>query len=327
VPRGKRIFVTGGAGFIGTALAMRLVVDDNEVVAFGRLDRDALRHTALAGHPRFRFEPGDVLDPEGLGAALDRARPEIVVHAAAKAGVATYFEAPCTTMQVNMVGTHHVVEAVRRRPIERLVYLSSSEVYGPELFDARETAATVLGSVASPRWTYAVSKLAGEHLCLAAMRQHGVPVTTVRPFNVYGPLQIGESAMVNFVRRALAGEPLVVTRPGNQIRSWCYVDDFVAGLVAILDAPGTLGEAINLGQPSESVTIRTLAMEVVRLTGSSSPIELVDHRGGAEGEVHVRVPNVDKASRLVGFAPAIGLEEGIRRTAAWWRERIAAGAA
>jgi UDP-glucose 4-epimerase len=326
VPRGKRVFITGGAGFVGASLALRLV-EDNDVVAYGQLDRDALQHTALADHPRFRFVLGDILDPGALAEALDRARPDIVVHGAAKAGVATYFDAPATTMQVNMVGTHQLIELVRRRGIERLVYLSSSEIYGPNVFDARETSVTVAGSVDSPRWVYAVSKLAGEHMCFAAMRQHGLPITSVRPFNVYGPLQVGESAMVNFVQRALRGEPLVVTRPGNQIRSWCYIDDFVTGLVRILETPATLGEAINLGQPTESITIRSLAMEVIRLTGSTSVIELIDHRGGVEGEVHVRVPNVDKAARLVDFAPTVGLEVGIAKTADWWRGRMRAGVA
>ena len=215
--QGKRILITGGAGFIGTTLARRLV-DANEVTAVDNLHRDALSDTDLVDHPNLSFHQGDVLDTELLN-ELARGVTHIV-HCAGIAGVDTVLESPVRTMRVNVVGTYNVLEAglANLDTLERLVDFSTSEVFGPNAFRVAETSATVTGSVGEARWTYAVSKLAGEHMAHAYHAELGVPTTSVRPFNVFGPGQIGGGAIRAFIEAALAGRDLTIHGDGSQIR-------------------------------------------------------------------------------------------------------------
>ena len=204
---GKKILITGGAGFIGTTLAKRLV-DDNEIVALDNLHRDALGGTELADHPNFHFHQGDVLDADQL-TELARGATHIV-HAAAIAGVDTVLESPVRTMRVNLIGTYNALEAAlaTKDTLERLIEFSTSEVFGTYAFRVDETSATTQGSVGEARWTYAVSKLAGEHMAHAYHQEYGLPTASVRPFNVYGPGQIGGGAIRAFIEAALAGRDL-----------------------------------------------------------------------------------------------------------------------
>src|ERR671934_1967299 len=211
--QGKRIFVTGGAGFIATTLARRLV-EENEIVALDNLHRDALSGTDLAEHPNLTFVQGDVLD-----AALvrDLARGAThVVHAAAIAGVDTVLESPVRTMRVNLIGTYNVLEAAlaTRATVERLVEFSTSEVFGTYAYRVREGHLTSTGSVGEARWTYAVSKLAGEHMARAYHDELAVPAVTLRPFNVYGPGQIGGRAHPPLIQAAPPGPGPLVHRGG-----------------------------------------------------------------------------------------------------------------
>ena len=195
---GKRVLVTGGAGFIGTTLARRLV-DSNQVVAVDNLHRDVLGGTDLPDHPNFEFHHADVLDGEAM-VELARGATHIV-HCAAIAGVDTVRESPVRTMRVNMVGTYNVLEAALATAgtLERFVEFSTSEVFGTHAINAREGNVTTIGSVGEARWTYAVSKLAGEHLAHAYHDELGLPAVTVRPFNVFGPGQVGGGAIRAFI--------------------------------------------------------------------------------------------------------------------------------
>src|SRR5881275_2818374 len=187
---GKRILLTGGAGFIATTLARRLV-EDNEIVALDNLHRDALSATDLGDHANFSFHQADVLDAEAVQ-ELARGATH-VVHCAAIAGVDTVLESPVRTMRVNTIGTYNVLEAALAPlpTIERLIEFSTSEVFGTYAYKVAETTGTTMGSVGEARWTYAVSKLAGEHMANAYHEELGLPTVTVHPFNVYGPGQIG----------------------------------------------------------------------------------------------------------------------------------------
>ncbi len=312
---GKRVVVTGGAGFIGTTLARRLV-DENEIVAVDNLHRDTLGGTDLVEHPNFRFVQGDVLDHPFLNDVVRGATH--LVHAAAIAGVDTVRESPVRTMRVNLIGTYNALEAAlaAKETIERVVEFSTSEVFGSYAFKVDELHVTSQGSVGEARWTYAVSKLAGEHMAHAYHDELGLPAVSVRPFNVYGPRQVGGGAIRAFIETALTGRDLVIHGDGSQIRAWCYVDDMVDALLLALEHPRAVGQSFNIGNARSAVTIYDLAQRIKRLTGG--PGELV-FQPLHYTDVELRIPNVDKARELLGFEAKVELDEGLERTIAWYR--------
>jgi UDP-glucose 4-epimerase len=315
---GKRIVITGGAGFIGTTLATRLV-DANEIVAVDNLHRDTLGGTSLAEHPNFTFVQGDVLDSSLLTEVVAGATH--LVHAAAIAGVDTVRESPVRTMRVNLIGTYNSLEAAlaTQDTMERMIEFSTSEVFGTYAYRVDEEHVTTQGSVGEARWTYAVSKLAGEHMAHAYHDELGLPTVSVRPFNVYGPGQIGGGAIRAFIETALAGRDLVIHGEGSQIRAWCYVDDMVEALLLALEHPNAVGESFNVGNARSAVTIYDLAQRIKRLTGC--PGELV-FQPLHYTDVELRIPNVDKARTLLGFEAKVELDEGLERTIAWYREKL-----
>jgi nucleoside-diphosphate-sugar epimerase len=315
--QGKRVLITGGAGFIGTTLARRLV-DANEVLAVDNLHRDALTGTELLEHPNFRFHEADVLDPETIRVLAQNTTH--FVHCAAIAGVATVIESPVRTMRVNVIGTSNALDAAvaTMDTLERFVDFSTSEVFGQQAINVEEGHVTTTGSVGEARWTYAVSKLAGEHMTHAYHDELGLPTVTVRPFNVYGPGQIGGGAIRAFAEDALAGRDLTIHGDGSQIRAWCYIDDMVEALLLCLERPEAVGETFNVGNARSTVTILDLAERVKRLT--ACPGEIV-FRPLHYVDVEVRIPNVSKARERLGFEAKVDLDEGLARTIAWYRER------
>jgi UDP-glucose 4-epimerase len=320
--QGKRILITGGAGFIGTTLARRLV-NENEVVAVDNLHRDALSGTDLVDHPNFRFVEGDVLDVGQLRELAPGATH--IVHAAGIAGVDTVLMSPVRTMRVNVIGTYNALEAAVATldTLERFVEFSTSEVFGQHAFNVQEGHVTTIGSVGEARWTYAVSKLAGEHMAHAYHSELGLPSVSVRPFNIYGPGQIGGGAIRAFIESALAGSDLEIHGDGSQIRAWCYVDDMVEALLLALEHPSAVGESFNVGNARSAVTIYDLATRIKRLSGCPGEIRFVplDYT-----DVELRIPNVDKARTLLGFEARVELDEGLERTIAWYRARLGAAA-
>ena len=177
---------------------------------------------------------------------------------------------------------------------------------------------TSTGSVGEARWTYAVSKLAGEYFAHAYFDEFGLPVTTVRPFNVYGPGQVGVGAIHSFTVRALAGDELVIHGDGSQIRAWLYVDDMVDGLLRALEREEAIGESFNIGNARSTVTVLDLAQRIKRVAESESEIIF---RPLHYTDVEIRIPNVDKARKLLGFDAKVDLDEGLARTIAWYRAR------
>lgn len=316
--KGKTIFITGGAGFIGSALASRLV-DNNQIIIFDNLCRNSLKDKAVKDHPNLKLVQGDVLDFEELRKSISGS--DIVVHCAAIAGIDTVIKSPVTTMRVNMVGSSNVLQAAAELPrCERVVCFSTSEVFGQQAFRSAETDCTVMGKIGEARWTYAVSKLAEEHLAIAYYQERWLPTTVVRPFNVYGPGQVGEGALRNFIQRAIRNETIQIHGDGTQIRAWCYLDDMVDGVLLAMSHPKAVGESFNIGNQRAVTTIYGLASAVIRVLDSQSPIvftrkDYVD--------VELRVPSVDKARTLIGFEAKVDLDEGIRRTAEFYREHTA----
>lgn len=225
-------------------------------------------------------------------------------------------------MRVNMIGTGNVLQASRELPeLDRFVDFSTSEVFGQSAFRVEETQTTHIGAVGEARWTYAVSKLAAEHLTKAYHQEFEMPTVTVRPFNVYGPGQVGEGALRTFIIRALGDEEIQVHGDGNQIRAWCFVDDFIEGLLLVMEHPDAIGESFNIGNARAVLTIYGLAQTVVRVLESKSRIVFTrkDY-----ADVELRVPSVGKARDVIGFEAKVDLEDGIRRTAAFYTERTGA---
>lgn len=310
----KQIFITGGAGFIANRLIAELV-EYNQIVVYDNYTRNTLKNSPYAGHPNIREVEGDVLDFEHLQRSM--VGSQVVVHAAAIAGIDSTVRNPVATMRVNMLGTANALEAaLQLGGIERFVEFSTSEVFGSHAFKVDEANQTVIGAVGEARWTYAVSKLAGEHLAHAYYKQHGLPTVTVRPFNVYGPGQTGEGALSIFIRKALAGEDLYIFGDGTQIRAWCYVDDMVAGVMRCLSHPRAVGESFNIGNARAVTTVLGLAEAVLRVAKSNSKILF---REALSADIELRIPSVDKARELIGFQAQVDLDEGLASTIDWIR--------
>jgi len=313
----KRLFITGGAGFIANALIGRLI-DNNRIRVYDNFWRDTLTGSEYETHENLEIVKGDVLDYEKV---LDTMKgSDIVIHAAAVAGIDTVILSPTTTMKVNMIGTANVLQAAKENTIkERFIDFSTSEVFGSMAFKPTEDSETVAGSAGEARWTYAVSKLAGEHLTVAYYREFDLPIVSVRPFNVYGPGQTGEGAIQVFIKRALKNEDIFIYGDGNQIRAWCYIDDFIDCLLRCIENPVAIGESFNIGNSRAVVTTYGLAQTVCRVLNSKSRIVF---KPALSAEVELRIPSVEKTYRMLDFKAKIDLDEGISRTAEWFRNNM-----
>ena len=310
--RGKRVLITGGAGFIGATVAGRLI-EQNQVLLYDNFSRDSLAGRPWRAHPNLSVVRGDVLDGEQLDREMRSFGPTHVIHCAAIAGIKTVVKSPISTLEVNIIGSANALRAASSvGGLERFVLFSTSEVFGQQAFQSSEDAVAVIGRVGVARWTYAVSKLTGEHLALAHHKERGLPVVVVRPFNVYGPGQVGEGALSIFVQRALKGEEIEIHGTGTQIRAWCYVDDMVRAVLLCLDHPDAPGETFNIGSARAVVTIYGLANTVIRVLGSPSVVRFTrkDY-----ADVELRIPDVRKAQQVLGFEAEVDLEDGIRLTA------------
>ena len=308
----KTIFITGGAGFIANTL-IKHYVENNKIIIYDNFTRDTLTGSGLKDNPNVKVIKGDVLDYELLCKSM--AGADVVIHAAGIAGIDTVIINPVRTMQVNMIGTANALEAARINGVkDRFIDFSTSEVFGSMAFRSSETDSTVAGSAGEARWTYAVSKLAGEHLAHAYHRQYKLPIVTVRPFNVYGPGQTGEGAMQIFIKKALKNETIKIDGDGNQIRAWCYVDDFVDCLIRCIEDPKAIGESFNIGNSRAVITILGLAHTVCRILNSKSKIV---HEAPLSADIAIRIPSVEKTHELLGFKAKIDLEEGVSKTKNW----------
>jgi nucleoside-diphosphate-sugar epimerase len=289
-----RVIITGGGGFLGQHLARALL---RRGYAITIVD-DFHRGQAL---PNDLGQSCDIV----IGDITKELLPldtDILIHAAAIAGVQTVVNEPKRVLDVNLMGTQRVLEAVT---CKQVLFFSTSEVYGPHCYKAKESDALSIGPLTEPRWVYAASKLAGEHLVAAC----GRPWTIIRPFNVYGPGQLGDGAIGNFVKQAKAGGPLVVHGDGTQVRSWCYVSDCIAAVVAMVENPVAYGHVFNVGNPQATVTTLDLAQRIAARFSVG-----IAFKGITYSEIDLRVPDITNATTLLHWHPVISLEEGLDRT-------------
>jgi UDP-glucose 4-epimerase len=279
----KRILITGGAGFIGASL-IGCLMDKNIITVLDTFNRNTLGSMAYKRHPNLKVVHGSVLDPIILEEVVKD--QQIIVHCAAIAGIDTVAKQPSDTMRINMIGTANLFEAARHiEGLERVINFSTSEVFGGTAFNS------------------------------AYHRQYGLPTVTVRPFNIYGPGQIGEGAMHVFIRKALKNEDLCIFGEGVQIRAWCYIDDMINALKETITNPKALGESFNIGNGRAVITVLGLAQTVCRVLNSKSKIVF---RKPLTSDIELRIPSLKKAKKFIGFNAEVDLEEGIQRTAQWY---------
>ncbi len=315
--KNKKIFITGGAGFISTKIVERLI-KNNHITIYDNFSRDSISKTKLVNNKNLQIIKGDILNYNKLVSGMKN--NDIVVHAAAIAGIATVIKDPVLTMKVNMIGTANVLEAAYKNNIkDKIIEFSTSEIFGNYAYKSNEKANAVAGSAGEARWSYSVSKLAGEHLAAAYYKKYKLPVVSIRPFNIYGPGQTGEGAMMIFIKRALKNQNIYIYGEGSQIRTWCYVDDFVDCLIKIIENKNTAGESFNIGNSKAIVTIYGLAQNICRVLNSKSKIIF---RKPLSADVELRIPSVDKIKNQLNFQSKVNLDEGILKTAKWIKNSI-----
>ncbi|MBI4353877.1 MAG: GDP-mannose 4,6-dehydratase [Candidatus Omnitrophica bacterium] len=307
--------ITGGAGFIGSHLAERLLQDQHEVTLLDNLSTGRYENIAhLDGHPRLRFVVGTILNESLVDKLVERC--EVVFHLAAAVGVELIIQKPLDSLMTNIRGSEVVLEMAHRYR-KKVLIASTSEIYGKNINGPlREDTDRVLGSPLKSRWSYSTSKAVDEILAYVYWKEKGVPTVIVRLFNTVGPRQSGAYGMVipRFVSQALKGEPLMVHGSGKQSRCFLHVTDVVNALVKLIDHPKAVGDVFNLGS-QEEVTIEALATLVIRLTNSSSRIVRVPYEEAYEEgfeDMPRRVPDTSKVRELIGFRPTMHLEEIIQ---------------
>lgn len=307
-----RAFITGGAGFIGSHLSELLLECGHEVLILDNLSTGSIDNIAhLKGRPGFEYFIDSVDNEPLLAELIDRS--DVVFHFAAAVGVKLIVEQPVHTIETNVHGTEVVLKHANKKK-KLVVIASTSEVYGKsEDVPFREDSDLVMGPTPKHRWAYACSKAIDEFLALAYWKERKLPVIIVRFFNTVGPRQTGRYGMVipNFVRQALAGEPITVFGDGKQSRSFTHVRDVVEALIQLVNEPAAVGQVINLGN-TEEIAIAKLAERVRDLAHSQSPIKFVPYDVAYESgfeDMPRRVPDLTKARTMIGYKPKHSLDD------------------
>ena len=310
-----RALITGGAGFIGSHLADRLLERGDQVVLLDDLSTGRLTNIEhLNDRTGAEFVLGSVLDAELVDEVVSRV--DAVFHLAAAVGVNLIVEKPLESLMTNIRGTETVIEMAHKYD-KRLLVMSTSEIYGKNTSDSlSEEDDRILGSPLKSRWSYSEAKAIDEILAYTYWREKGLETVIIRLFNTVGPRQTGSYGMVipRFVGQALRNEPITVFGDGNQTRCFCHVGDVVEGLVALSEHPEAFGKVFNLGG-GEEVSIRELAERVIELAGSQSSLEFIPYDTAYEAgfeDMERRVPNTTRAMQLVGFEPSASLDDIIR---------------
>ncbi len=311
-----RILITGGAGFVGSHLTDYLLGDGHEVVAMDNLVTGNLAN--VSGHrsnPQFEFIHHDVSQHIHVTGSIDW-----VLHFASPASPVDYLKLPIQTLKVGALGTHNALGVAKAKGA-KFMLASTSEVYGDPLVHPQPESYWGNVNPIGPRGVYDEAKRFAEALAMAYHREHQLDVRIVRIFNTYGPRNRVDDGRVvpTFINQALKGDPLTVFGDGRQTRSFQYVDDLVAGVRRLMDAQCNV--PVNIGNPVE-LTILEFAQLILRLTGSSSPIE---RRPLPEDDPKTRQPDISRAKALLGWEPTVPVSIGLERTIAWYRQLLRGG--
>jgi len=307
--------ITGGAGFIGSHLAERLLREGHTVTAIDDLCTGAIHNIQnLKARPGFNYVIESIFNRPVLAELIDD--HDAIFHLAASVGVRLIVESPVRTIETNVRGTEIVLELANKKK-KKVLIASTSEVYGKSMqIPFGEDDDLVMGGTQKGRWSYACSKAIDEFLALAYWKEKKLPVVIVRLFNTVGPRQTGRYGMVlpNFVRAALAGEPLTVFGDGTQSRCFCHVNDTAGALAQLIEHPQAVGQIFNVGS-AEEISIRELAMLVKAMTGSASPIEYIPYEEAYEEgfeDMHRRVPDISRIRNLLNFEPSHDIRQIVK---------------
>ena len=309
----KTILITGGTGFIGSHLAESLAGKYN-LILFDNFRRNAFQHLGLSSKLPLELIEGDVLNIKSLRKAIKGV--DIVIHLAAIAGVSSYEVNPLQTLEVDAWGTYHVLKIATEKKIKQVILFSSSEVYGPVAKDVTEESLTSQGPATESRWSYGTGKLVGDHFAFAFSKMKKLNSTIVRPFNIYGPRQVGEGAIKIFVDQALKNKNITIRGNGAQTRTWCYVTDLVDAIISMIGNPKAYNQIFNIGNPKTLTTIEELGRKIVQLTHSKSKILFKKENFV---DVIYRSPDIQKARRILKFEPRTNLVNGLKSTIAWFK--------
>ena len=310
-----KALITGGAGFIGSHLAERLLRDGQEVTVVDNLSTGSLKNIeGFETEPKFNFVEGDICDAELMEQLMERC--DAVFHLAAAVGVKLIAEEPVHTIETNIGGTEVVLETANKFG-KKILIASSSEVYGKnEVVPFSEDDDIVLGSTTLSRWSYACSKAIDEFLGLAFYQQYGLGVVIGRFFNTIGPRQTGQYGMVvpRFIQRALRGEPLSIYGTGRQKRCFCYVRDLVDAVIGLMNCEEAAGRVYNIGS-TEEIAIEELADKIIEMTGSKSKKEFISYEkayGRPIEDMMRRVPGLERIKETIGWEPKTNLSETLQ---------------
>ena len=313
-----KYLITGGAGFIGSYLAEKLISRGDQVVVLDNLSTGSAGN--LSGiREKFKFEQGNILDKAVVDELVSES--DYVVHLAAALGVLNIVNNPLESLKTNLQGSEVVLEACDkyRKPV---LIASTSEIYGKnDKVPLNEEDDRIIGHPLKSRWSYSEAKAVDESLAYFYYLENKLPIRIARFFNTVGPRQVGHYGMVvpRFVSAALKNKPLSVYGSGDQIRCFCHVDDAVRALLLVMDSDNAVGEVFNVGN-NQQVTIMDLAKKVIELTGSSSTIEKIAYeKAYPEGfeDMQRRVPDISKIKKVLGWTPEINLDQIIKDIAAF----------
>jgi UDP-glucose 4-epimerase len=313
-----KYLITGGAGFIGSHLAEKLIARGDQVVIFDNLSTGSASN--LSGiKEKMNFQEGNILDKGVIDKLV--AESDYVVHLAAALGVFNIVNKPLESLKTNLQGSEIVLEACDkyRKPV---LVASTSEIYGKnDKVPLNEEDDRIIGHPLKSRWSYSEAKAVDESLAYFYYLEKKLPIRIVRFFNTVGPRQVGHYGMVvpRFVSAALKNEPLSVYGSGDQIRCFCHVTDAVRGLLLVMDSDKAIGEVFNVGN-NQQISIMELAKKVIEITGSKSKIEKIAYeKAYPQGfeDMQRRVPDISKIKQVLGWAPEINLDQIIKDIAAF----------